>query len=408
MGFLDRLLGAPTLQSLVRDVTRELRALDVQDLRTDLAHAEMNFRLNGGEMRLYLGNLLHDLQQARRADRPAVLRRFLDGMLSPEAALPATYAEARALLMPVVRRRGDIGIVVLSTFATSGEARDDAFQPAIKPIVDDLVIALVCDRPTSMVYVNERELPKWGVSFDEALADALDNLRGLPEHDGWLQMSHGVWSGEWGDSYDSSRLLLPDLIHRTGVRDPVVVVPFRNALMLTGAGNEAGLALMAQVIGDHLENNQRWLSFQPLRLVETTWEAWQPPAGQAAWKLLQVRNDASIYESQKELLDAHHERHHIDIFVATCGALSWGDAGSATYGVWADHVDTLLPRTDLVAFTWKQPDGKDASLLVPWDDAVRVAGGLMEPTTESPERWRLRAFPDAAMRETLAGLVFKR
>ena len=408
MGFLDRLLGAPTLQSLVRDVTRELRALDVQDLRTDLAHAEMSFRLNGGEMRLYLGNLLHDLQQARRADRPAVLRRFLDGMLSPDAALPATYAEARALLMPVVRRRGDIGIVVLSTCATWGEARDDAFQPALKPLVGDLVIALVCDRPTSMVYVNERELPKWGVSFDVALADALDNLRGLPEHAGWQQMSHGVWSGEWGDSYDSSRLLLPDLIHRTGVRDPVVVVPFRNALMLTSAGNEAGLALMAQVIADHLENNQRWLSFHPLRLVESTWEIWQPPAGQAAWKLLQVRNDASIYESQKELLDAHHERTHTDIFVATCGALSWGDAGSATYGVWADDVDTLLPRTDLVAFTWKQPDGKDASLLVPWDDAVRVAGGLMEPTTESPERWRLRAFPDAAMRETLAGLVFKR
>ena len=408
MGFLDRLLGAPTLQSLVRDVTRELRALDVQDLRTDLAHAEMSFSLNGGQMRLYLGNLLHDLRQARRADRPAVLRRFLDGMLSPDAALPATYAEARALLMPVVRRRGDIGIVVLSTFATSGETRGDAFQPALKPLVGDLVIALVCDRPTSMVYVNERELPKWGVSFDEALADALDNLRGLPEHAGWQQMSHGVWSGEWGDSYDSSRLLLPDLIHRTGVRDPVVVVPFRNALMLTSASNEAGLALMAQVIADHLENNQRWLSFHPLRLVETTWETWQPPAGQAAWKLLQVRGDASIYESQKELLDAHHERTHTDIFVATCGALSWGDAGSATYGVWADDVDTLLPRTDLVAFTWKQPDGTDASLLVPWDDAVRVAGGLMEPTTESPERWRLRAFPDAAMRETLAGLVFKR
>ncbi len=408
MGFLDRLLGAPTLASVARDVTRALRAHDVEGLKVDLPHAEMSFRLDGGELRLYLGNLLHDLQHARRADRPAVLRRFLDGMLSPEAAVPASWAEVRPLLMPVVRRRGDIGIVALSTRPSATGAPDDAFRPATRPLVGDLVVALVCDRPTSMVYVNEGELPKWGVSFDQALADALDNLRGLPEHGGWQQLEGGVWSGEWGDAYDSSRILLPDLIHRVGLRDPVAVVPFRNALMLTSAGNEAGLARMAQVIDEHLADNPRWLSFQPLRLVESAWEPWQPPASQAAWKLLQVRNDSSLYGAQKELLDAHHERAGLDIFVANCDAISWNDGHSATYGVWADGVDTLLPRTDLVGFAWKGADGENASMLVPWDAAVGVVGALMEPTPENPERWRLRAFPDAAQRETLAGLAFQK
>ena len=267
MGILDRLLGAPTLASVARDVTRELRALAVEDLSVDLAHSEMSFRLNGGQMRLFLGNLLHDLQHARRAERPAVLRRFLDGVLAPGASIPATYAEARPLLMPVVRSRGDMGIVELSTVAAAGPA-DTAFRPATKPLAGDLVIALVCDQPTAMAYVNEGELPKWGVTFDQALADALDNLRSLPEHGGWQQMAGGVWSGEWGDAYDSSRILLPDLIHRVGVRDPVVVVPFRNALMVTNAGNDTGLAVMAKVIEDNLAGNQRWLSFVPMRLTD--------------------------------------------------------------------------------------------------------------------------------------------
>jgi hypothetical protein len=359
-------------------------------------------------MRLYLVNLLLDLHRARRAQRPALLRRFLDGILSPEAAVPASYADVRSLLMPVIRRGGDIGIVTLSTCAVSADPRGDTFRPATRPLVGDLMVALVIDRPAAMVYVNDGELPKWGVSFDQALADALDNLRGLPEHGGWRSLAPGVWSGEWDDSYDSSRILLPDLIHRVGVRDPVAVVPFRNALMLTSAGNEAGLALMAKVIDDNLAQNQRWLSFQPLRLVETAWEPWQPAAGAAAWKLLQVRNESSMYEAQKELLDAHFRRTDTDIFVATCGALTWGEGGSATYAVWADGVDTLLPHTDLVAFACKQADGGSASMLVPWDAARGVVAALMEPTTENPERWRVRAFPDAAQREALAALVLQR
>ncbi len=405
MGFLDRLLGAPTLRSVVRDVTRELQRRDAQDLRVDLSKREMSFRLHGGEMRLFLGNLLHDLQHCGRANRPALLQRFLEGMLSPVTAIPASYAEARPLLMPVIRRRGDIGIVALSTLAAAGEASAQ-FVPATRVLVDDLVVALVCDRPTSMAYVNEHELPKWQVSFDQALADALDNLRALPEHGGWQQLGQGVWSGEWGDAYDSSRILLPDLIHRVGVRDPVVAVPFRNALMLTGAGNDAGIALMARIIAAHADQNQRWLSFQLLRLHESQWQAHAPQAAKAEWHLLALRNEAMLYETQKELLDTHHERTHTDLFVASFSILSWRDGASTSFGVWAVDVDTLLPRVELIAFAFNA-DGEKQTLLVPWAAACGVVGERMEATAESPERWRVRSFPDAAQLQVLQGLVHR-
>ena len=394
MGFLDRLFGTPTMGKVARDITRELDSRGAQDLRVDLEQGEMSFRLHGGEMKLFLGNLLHDIQGCPRAQRPALLERFLDGVLTPDNAIPASYEEARPRLMPVVRRRGDIGIVALSTLSTSDDPAKQ-FLPATRPLAGDLVIALVCDRPTSMAYVNASELPKWQVTFDQALADAMDNLRGLPEHGGWRQIGQGVWSGEWGDAYDSSRILLPDLIHRVGVRDPVVAVPFRNALMLTSAGNEAGIALMAQCVRDHAENNQRWLSFQLLRLDGTHWDTHAPLVAVDAWHLLNLRNESGVNDTQKELLDALHARRGIDLFVAPYQMLARDDLGTLSFAVWTDQVDTLLPRTEFIVFN---PKGQNAAdlVLVAWDEARAVVGDLMESTEHVPERLRVRRFPDAA------------
>ena len=403
MGFLDRLFGTPTMDKLARDVARVLRERDAQDLQVDLEQGEMSFRLHGGEMKLFLGNLLHDIRRCPRAQRPALLQRFLDGVLAPDNAIPASYDEARPRLLPVVRRRGDIGIVALSTQSASEDAARQ-FRPATRPLVGDLVVALVCDRPTSMAYVNEPELPKWQVTFDQALADALDNLRGLPEHGGWRQIGQGVWSGDWGDAYDSSRILLPDLIHRVGVRDPVVAVPFRNALMLTSAGNEAGIARMAQVIQDHAEDNQRWLSFQLLRLHETQWEVHAPLVAVDAWHLLRLRNESGVNDNQKELLDALHARRDVDLFVASYQMLARDDLGTLSFAVWSDDVDTLLPHTEFIVF---DPGGgnADALLLVAWADAYAVVGELMESTDHVPERLRVRRFPDTAQLAQLRELA---
>jgi hypothetical protein len=393
MEFLDRLLGAPTLDKLARDVTRELNALGAQELRVDLALREMTFRLHGGEMKLYLGNVLQDLRRSRRADRPALLKRFLDGMLAPGNAAPTSYEEARTRLMPVVRKASDMGIVALST-GGAADNPDRRFRPATRPLAGELVVALVCDQPTTMAYIGERELAQWQVTFEQALQDALDNLRGLPEHGGWQQIGQGVWSGEWGDSYDSSRILLPDLIHRVGVSDPVAVVPFRNALMLTGASNEAGIALMARVIEQHADDAQRWLSFQLLRLDNTQWLPHAPLVAVDAWHRLNLRNAAAANESQKELLDALHGRRGLDLAVASSQVMAREDLGTLSFCVWPEDGAALLPRTEFIVFDQRgDPAGP---LLVPWAEATSVVGDLMEPTEHVPERWCVRCFPDEA------------
>jgi len=393
MEFLDRLLGGPTLDKLVRDVTRELHEVGAQELRVDLAARELRFRLHGGAMKLFLGNLLHDLRRSRRAARPALLRRFLEGMLAPGNATPSRYEDARARLMPVVRRRGDMGLVALSALGACDDP-EHCFSPATRPLAGELVTALVCDQPASMAYVSERELAGWQVSFEQALGDALDNLRGLPEHGGWQQIGQGVWSGEWGDSYDSSRILLPDLIHRVGVRDPVVAVPFRNALMLTSADNEAGIALMARAIGQHLDDTQRWLSFHLMRLEGTQWTPHAPLVAVDAWHLLNLRNTAALAESQKELLDALHARRGRGPAVASCQLMARDDLGTFSFSVWPEPADMLLPCTEFIVF--RSRDDRHGPLLVPWPEATSVVADLMTLTDHAPERWHAHGFPDAA------------
>jgi hypothetical protein len=399
MGFLDRLFGAPTMDKVTRDMTRELQALGAEDVQAHLDRGELRFRLHGGPRSLFLANLLHDLQRAPRAGRAAVMQRFLAGVSAADA-LPQRYDEARASLMPVVRARADVGLAALAVAssveaaagADAGEAQD---RQAFRPLAGELVVALVFDTPSSMAYVNEQTLERWQVDFDTALAEALHNLRGLPEHGGWKSLGDGVWSGEWGDSYDSSRLLLPDLIHRTGVRDPVVVAPFRNALMVTAGDNAAGIARMAQAIEDALEDNPRWLSFELLRLDGTRLAPHSPLVAADAWHRLRLRNAASADEQQKRLLDALHERRKIDLWVASSQMVARDDLGTLGFSVWSNGVDTLLPHTEFLLFN---PDNEDAGarLLLPWADAVEIVGDLMEPTGYVPERVRVRRFPDAA------------
>ena len=64
---------------------------------------------------------------------------------------------------------------------------------------------------------------------------------------------------------------------------------------------------------------------------------------------------------------------------------------------WTSDVDTLLPRTDVIAFN--RPGGE--MLLVPWEAAREVVADLMEEIDLAPIRYRVRAFPDDRQWEVL-------
>lgn len=392
------------MEGLADKVVKLMRSRGMTQIERDLARGEIVATNETGPMRVYLGNLLHDYVRSARRDRPAVIERFIAGMFPAEGAIPERYDDARGRLMPVVRSKADMGIAALSLRRSAGPDASEiaaASIPAHRPLAADLVIALVCDMPTSMAYVIEQQLAKWGVGFEQALSDALDNLRGLPEHGGWHQLAPGLWSGQWGDSYESSRILLPDLIHRVGVSQPVVFTPFRNALLLASAGDDAAIAAMVKSAELGLEANSRWLSFQPLRLEGRDWVP-HAPSGPAAesLRMLNLQNESASYAGQKQLLDALHDTEGSDLFVATYQLMQRGDAPPNSFAVWGDGVDTLLPVPELLAFAYHEGEAT-RHVVVPWASAEPIVRALLEPTGHQPTRFRVRGFPDAAALQRL-------
>lgn len=82
------------------------------------------------------------------------------------------------------------------------------------PLTDDLVIALLIEYAGRARYVRARELDRWRLCSDEALAVASRNLRAKSERARLVreQTAHGAtFVARTGDGRDSARVLLPEL-----------------------------------------------------------------------------------------------------------------------------------------------------------------------------------------------------
>lgn len=402
MELIDRLLGRPTLASLISQVRQYLLSQGVTVVEVLQEQREVVALRNGSSIRIFLGNLHHEYIKAKRGDRPGLVKFFLDGLLRDAAVAPGNYTEAKAMLLPVVRNAGALGVAMTARLRMADAKPISAIVR--QQLVADLAMSLVIDSPSSMSYVTEDNLNTWNVTLDQAVEDALHNLRGLPEHGGWTEIFPGLWRGTWGDTYESSRILLPDLIHRLGVKDPVVMVPFRDVLLVTSAGNSPAIQHLVDLATGSLEQNTRWVSFELLRLNGTVWEHYVLTEHQTQLQELSKRNLAESYASQKQILDAHFQDQAIDLFVGTHQLVQTEGEGLSSYAVWSEGVDTLMPQADKVALV--RPEHKEFKpFLVPWAVAQEHFGSFFEETDYAPTRFRLRKFPEPQAVESVRMVV---
>ncbi|MBX6749097.1 MAG: hypothetical protein IRY85_05400 [Micromonosporaceae bacterium] len=383
--------GGSPRDRFARQVLRTVQASGlVASARYDEADFSIEFQLIGesNRGRIYLENTFRETEQASIQERSMRIRRLVDTVLGSTGLQP--WVPARGKLRPVLRA---------ATFGLG--IANGSVGYLSRPALPFLVEAVVVDEPTSMAYVNQRQLAEWGVTADEVFATARANLAAqVPRADEPPATGPAMLRFvETGDAYVTSMLLvdgfLAGLAPRVGGR-PVAFVPDRDTLIVVGEHP----GLLATVYGMVEEQyRQAPRSVSPVGYTVDDRGAVVPYTAPAGTELDRVVHRAEVllaateYAAQKTALDADHERQGIDdVFVGSLLVAERPDSSTVSITVWAGDGDVLLPQADVVAFPPADLDGSPP-LTVPFDVVAREASLVPEPDY-NPPRYRVTRWPD--------------
>jgi hypothetical protein len=255
------------------------------------------------------------------------------------------------------------------------------------------------------------DLATWKTTPEEAHRIALQNLADRsPES--FKHMAPGLYMGPWDDNYAATRVLLQDKIRQQTINgDPVVLIPNRDSLLLTGSNDTKGLSNLAS-IGADLYKQPRMISGIALRLNGNEWIPYLPDCRHPAFKtlnLLRLDTIEQLYANQRHLLTALHDQRQKDTFVAAFKAWKNVKTGKTyTTCIWQYHfTNALLPKTDLVYFASGKHGSKPFAPVCSWDCVVRICGDLIEKQDMYPERYRVSHFPSEAQIAELEKVAIK-
>lgn len=334
----------------------------------------------GGDV-LYLDAIYRDWLTYPRRERAAQLDRVISPVF--EAGLVAGFAEAAPRLLPAVRNLTDLQSVALDDDPASLEI----WQP-YQRLAGPLAIVLAMDLPNSIALVPRSKLEAWGQTFEDLLPTAIDNLVALSAVR-FEQAPGGFYISNYGDGYDSSRLLMPELFHALQLKgDPVAVAITRDCVVVAGSEDIPGLTAMAEHVVRAFKEAARPMSYQPLRLHGDRWE----PLTTQIYDLgeLSVRQMVWDYGQQTPRLERFFVQQGIDVFVPPLHVV--GAEGEAfTWTSWTESATDFLPKADGVGMT----SASGQTIFRQWADIEAVCGAFLEDAAYHPPRYRTPMWPDA-------------
>jgi len=402
MGLFNRLFNRPLTKDRFARMVMDAVRQKGEPAKIGYDPVEFSLKIEGEKgKRLFLSNAYYEYCTVPRKVRPGILQKYIRNWFVTEKELPEEFADIKPDLMPIVRSRSYYELNLLRARLEQGKTPNWAHH-----ILNDyLVVGLVYDMHEALRTIHEDDLDKWGVTVYEALEIAKDNLSQLPQQVIGPAEGTGVYLSAMGDSYDSSRLLLLDLVRQFKVKgDPIAMVPNRNVLIVTGSEDVEGLKGMLALAKEPLQQPYA-IGGIALTLDGDDWNVWLPNPAHPLYKefrLMQIQAYGQDYNEQKETLDKLHEKQREAVFVATYSAMKKKDNGELTsYCVWSKGVPTLLPKTDLIGFTQKDAKSRVAA----WDRVVETVGNLMEPLGMYPPRWKVTDFPTDEQLATMSTVV---
>ena len=196
----------PTQDEFAQWVTDGIRKAGAT---ADIVYDRERFCLSQGDKDgtvLFLANAYKEYCSAPEPMRPQVLQRYVRSWFMGAITLPEAFDDLHPDLLPIVRTRSYFDL-----------ARMNTGKGAVLPhqvLGEHLAVGLVYDLPQAMRSITQDDLDGWGVSFYEALEAARHNLTQLEHAFIGPKEGEGVYLSTARDGYDSSRLILLDLIRR--------------------------------------------------------------------------------------------------------------------------------------------------------------------------------------------------
>ncbi|HET9654258.1 MAG TPA: hypothetical protein VFP72_02815 [Kineosporiaceae bacterium] len=380
MSWLRRWGGGSAEDRFADEVARLARSLLGARVRK-LPDFSLEIHTGGSDspFTMYLGNIYRESQGLTGEERTSRLSSAVLGM-APQPR-PQSWAQAAPRLMPAVRS------------ASWAAATPEVLRRRLLPFVS---LQCVIDSDHAMSFATESDLSAWGVSEDEALRQATENLSQGPVQVGTMAGAAFVLGP---DGYISSWLAVPDVLARIAADvggTVIAVAADRDHLALVDTDRHAlTVDLLGKALSEYKEA-VRQLSPVPYLVTPDGLRPWDPPAGHPARPLVDEARHllaAVEYQLQKARLEDLFDKAGEDVFVAGHTLMQHDDGHFWSWAGWVRQVtDGLLPQADYVLLG--DNDDPVPPIAVPWDQALRLAGDALEPTGYDPPLWRYRGWPD--------------
>jgi hypothetical protein len=353
----------------------------------------------GGESSdVFLGNIFAETRDVPPEERAAKVRFFIQSIVGRDEV--PDWEEAKARLVPLLR-----GATYLP------ETGHFVGRPALPFLVECVGI----DFDGSFGYANGDHVRQWSVTSEELFRVAEENAAryfadsDIESYD--ERAPYPIWHVARDDSYQSSRLLLPGWLASFRGRvngTPVAIVPDRSTLIVGGDADEACLRRLIEIAQKEFGASTRHISTGLYTVsADGSVTPFVLPPGHA------LANDVALghtmlamseYGSQKDPLQ---QKLGESVFVASYLATKSKTTGAVqSVATWSRGAETLLPRTDAIAFNLN-PGSKPSDIFrVSWNDVEQIAGRHLRPEPAlNPPRWRTIEFPDEAMLARLRALA---
>lgn len=390
MGLLDWLITPKQLtrEAFVQEASELLARAGV----TNFTYDAERFALRSVDHTWFLENAFARTRQLSRRKREKELEKFVATVIEAPTIDVSTLDAVAPLLKPTVRLHGRDVLSQLQRAVDGGDAAM-AIPYAFEPLADELIMRPVVDTPSSIMHVDARQLAQWGISADNALKIALANVRHQVVPPGFTRVQAGVFAGTWVPDYQPSTMLFPEVFRGLALQGAPVVAPLtRETIYVTGSEDVAGLTQLLTFAEQALSQDVYQCSSSLYRHDGKSWSKFMPsltPDIERLARRVDMLQSWHLYELQKQLLEKLQEKDRFDAFIASFLVV---EQAPALFSVssWAHDIDSLLPRTDVIAMQLSQ----GGTRMLHWRDAVGAFGELMpEEPDLVPTRWRVRRSP---------------